>query len=169
MLMVAASVAAYHDPALAALAAATCLLACLTYVSMLARAVAARGNFRLAWVAGAAVAFGGGVWATQLVALIGYQTTLQPAFALVPGIVSLGIAIAGSALAALVQVRLPPRAGGWVARRMLAGLLLGGSIVSMHFTGMLALRRVGLMLFDGDLAVASVALGVILSAAAMVA
>jgi diguanylate cyclase (GGDEF)-like protein/PAS domain S-box-containing protein len=167
MLRVAAWFAFDHDPALVALAAAICLLACLTYFSMLGRAIAARGNAQLAWVAGAAAAFGGGIWATHFIAVIGFRTTLQPAFALAPTIVSLAIAIAGSALATAVQVRLAPRVGTPWAGRVLAGLLLGGSIAAMHFTGMLALRRAGMLLYDRDLVVASVVLGVILSAAAM--
>jgi diguanylate cyclase (GGDEF)-like protein/PAS domain S-box-containing protein len=169
MLRVAASLAYDHDPALVALAAAICLLACLTYISMLARAIAARGNAQLAWVAGAAVAFGGGAWATHFIALIGFRTTLQPEFALAPSIVSLAIAIAGSALAAAAQVRLSPRVGAPAACRVLAGLLLGASIVAMHFTGMLALRRAGMLLYDTDLVVASSVLGVTLSVAAMLA
>src|SRR5208282_2762564 len=102
VLKAAASFAFDHDPGLIALAAAICLLACLTYVSMLARASAARGNGQLAWIASAAVAFGGGVWATHFIALIGFRTTLQPEFALAPSIVSLGIAIAGTSLVAAV-------------------------------------------------------------------
>src|ERR1019366_10424276 len=78
MLRVAAWFAFDHDPALVALAAAICLLACLTYFSMLGRAIAARGNAQLAWVAGAAAAFGGGIWATHFIALIGFRTALQP-------------------------------------------------------------------------------------------
>jgi diguanylate cyclase (GGDEF)-like protein/PAS domain S-box-containing protein len=167
MLRVAAWFAFDHDPALVALAAAICLLACLTYFSMLGRAIAARGNAQLAWVAGAAAAFGGGIWATHFIALIGFRTALQPAFALAPTVVSLAVAIAGSALATAVQVRLAPRVRTPWAGRVLAGLLLGSAIAAMHFTGMLALRRAGMLLYDRDLVVASVVLGVPLSAAAM--
>jgi diguanylate cyclase (GGDEF)-like protein/PAS domain S-box-containing protein len=52
---------------------------------------------------------------------------------------------------------------------VLAGMLLGGSIAAMHFTGMLALRRAGMLLYDRDLMFASVVLGVALSLAAMLA
>ncbi|HLB98188.1 MAG TPA: EAL domain-containing protein [Acetobacteraceae bacterium] len=169
MLRVATCFAFDHDPALVALAVAICVLACLTYISMLGRATAARGNMQLAWVAGAAVAFGGGVWATHFIALIGFRAAYQPTFALAPTIVSLAIAIAGSALAAEVQVRLAPRVGAPAVCRVLAGMLLGGSIAAMHFTGMLALRRAGMLLYDRDLMFASVVLGVALSLAAMLA
>jgi diguanylate cyclase (GGDEF)-like protein/PAS domain S-box-containing protein len=169
MLRVATCFAFDHDPALVALAAAICVLACLTYISMLGRATAARGKVQLAWVAGAAVAFGGGVWATHFIALIGFRAAYQPAFALAPTIASLAIAIAGSALASEMQVRLAPRVGAPAVCRVLAGVLLGGSIAAMHFTGMLALRRAGMLLYDRDLMFASVVLGVILSLAAMVA
>ena len=168
MLRVAASLAFDHDPALVALAAAICVLACLTYFRILGRALAARGNTQFAWVVAAAIAFGGGVWATHFIALIGFRTTLQPAFALAPTIVSLAITIAGGALATFVQVLAPGIRTPW-AGRVLAGLLLGGSMAAMHFTGMLALQRAGIMLYDRELVIASIVLGVTLSAAAMAA
>src|SRR5208337_2499761 len=62
-----------------------------------------------------------------------------------------------------------PHAGMQAAWRVLAGLLLGGSIAAIHFTGMLALRRAGLVLYDKDLVIASIAFGATLSAAAMLA
>lgn len=156
-----------HDPALVALAMAICLLACLTYVNMLARAGVASGNSQRAWIAGAAVAFGGGVWATHFIALIGFKTTLQPEFALEPTIVSFCIAIIGSGLASAVQMQRPPRVGQQAAWRLLAGLILGGSIAAMHFSGMLALRRAGFVVYDTHLVIAAVALGTVLSVAAM--
>ncbi len=169
MLRVAASFALDHDPALMVLAAAICLLASLTYVSMLARATAMWGLGRFAWGAAATVAFGSGVWATDSIALIAYRTTLRPEFALTPTTAALGIAIAGCALASAVKLHRSSRSGGSVAWRILAGLLLGGSIVAMHFTGMLALHRAGLVMYDRNLVIAAVVIGVALSAAAMLA
>jgi diguanylate cyclase (GGDEF)-like protein/PAS domain S-box-containing protein len=150
------------------LAVAICLLACFTYVSMLGRAAVARGNAHLAWVAGAAVAFGSGVWATHFIALIGFRTALQPEYALAPTVLSFGIAIIGSALASIVQVHLSPHGSAASLWRVLPGALLGGSIAAMHFTGMLALRRVGLLMYDFDMVIVAIALGAVLSAAAMV-
>jgi diguanylate cyclase (GGDEF)-like protein/PAS domain S-box-containing protein len=166
MLRIASCFAFDHDPALVALAVAICPLACVTYIGMLGRAIAARGNAQLAWIVSAAVAFGGGAWATHFIALIGFRTSLQPAFALAPTILSLAIAIAGSALATSVQILAPTVRTPW-AGRVLAGSLLGGTIAAMHFTGMLALRRAGVLLYDRDLVIASVVLGVTLSAAGM--
>ncbi len=169
MLRVAADFAFDNDQALVALAAAICLLASFTYISMLARAAAVRGRGRFAWGAAAAVAVGSGVWATDFIALIGFHTTFRPEFALTPTAAALGIAIAGGALASAAKLGRPPRGRGSAACRILAGLLLGGSIAAMHFTGMLALRRVGIVMYDRNLVIIAVAIGVALSATAMLA
>jgi diguanylate cyclase (GGDEF)-like protein/PAS domain S-box-containing protein len=169
MLRIAADFALDNDQALVALAAAICLLACLTYVSLLARAAAVRGLGRLAWGAAAAVAFGSGVWATDFIALIGLRTALRPEFALAPTAAALGIGIAGCALASAVRLHRSSRGDGSVAWRILGGALLGGGIAAMHFTGMLALRRVGFMVYDATLVTTAIAIGVALSAAAMLA
>jgi diguanylate cyclase (GGDEF)-like protein/PAS domain S-box-containing protein len=167
MLRAAASFTFDHDPALVALAAAICLLACLSYVSMLARAAAVQGPGRIAWGAVAAVAFGSGVWATDFIALIAYHTTLQPEYALPQTAGALCIAITGCALASAARMHQTRRGGRPRGRRILAGLLLGSTIAAMHFTGMLALRRVGVAVYDIRLVVAAIALGAILATAAM--
>ena len=169
MLKVADCIVFDHDPRLVVLAAAICLLACLTYVGMLGRAIVAHGYGRLAWATGGAVAFGTGVWATHFIALIGFRTTLEPEFALAPTLISFGIAVVGSALASVVQVKLSAHVGTAALWRMLPGVLLGGSIAAMHFIGMVALRRVGLLFYHEGPMIAAVAVGVVLSAAAMVA
>jgi diguanylate cyclase len=167
MLRVAADFTLDNSQALVALAVAICLLASVTYVSMLARAAAMPGLGRFTWGVGAAVAFGSGVWATHFIALIGYRTTFRQEFALAPTAAALGIAIAGCALASAVKLHSFRRGDGPVALRILAGLLLGGTIAVMHFTGMLALRHAGMVMHDGNQEIAAVVIGVALSAAAM--
>lgn len=83
MLRVLAAAAFDTDPRLAELAVGVCLLACMTYVNMLAHAASAGGG-RAVWVIGAALAFGSGVWVAHFIALIGLRTVLRPAFALAP-------------------------------------------------------------------------------------
>ena len=159
---VAACLAFDHAPALMALAAIG-LLVCLTWVGMLSRAAVARGNLRLAWAIGAAAAFGGGVWATGVIALIGCRTPPRPDFTLAPALASLAVAVAASAFAAALLLRRSPRPGAAVAWRGLAGLLLGGGIAATQFAALLALRRAGQPGYDAGLMGAALALGTALA------
>jgi diguanylate cyclase (GGDEF)-like protein/PAS domain S-box-containing protein len=167
MLRVIACIAFDHDPTLVALAAAICLLTCATYVSMLARASAAHGKTRTAWTVGAAVAFGSGTWATHFVALIGYHSTLRPAFALLPTGASFCLVVLAGIVASAARLRAPPPGCPIWLWRAVAGATLGAGIAAMHYTGMVALRYAGLLVFEPALIVASIALGTTFSVAAM--
>jgi diguanylate cyclase (GGDEF)-like protein/PAS domain S-box-containing protein len=156
-----------HDPRLVAFAAGICALACLTYVNMLGRAGAAQGKARASWVAGAAMVFGIGVWTTHFIAIIGFRSALQPEYALQPTLESLLMAIVGSGAASAIWALMPQAGRSARTVRAVAGLLLGLTIAAMHFIGMTALRRAGLVIHDRTLVAAAIAVGVVLSVAAM--
>jgi len=72
MLKVLACIEQDHDFRLLLLAALVCAIGCYTTVSVTARARAATGRARLAWGAGASIAFGACVWSTHFVAMLAY-------------------------------------------------------------------------------------------------
>jgi diguanylate cyclase (GGDEF)-like protein/PAS domain S-box-containing protein len=127
-----------HDPRLVGLAALVCLLAAITAVSLLARAQGAAGRVRAGWLCGAGMAFGAGVWATHLIAMLGYLPTTGLGFGLgydVPLVaLSLAVALAATTAAFAVAMR------GGLAWAAAGGAMLGLGIGSMHFLGVAALQ-----------------------------
>jgi NO-binding membrane sensor protein with MHYT domain len=73
MLRVLGCVTEQHDVWLVGVAALVCALACVTSLSLLGRGLMPGGTWLPSWRAGAAVTFGGGVWATHFVAMLAYR------------------------------------------------------------------------------------------------
>jgi diguanylate cyclase (GGDEF)-like protein/PAS domain S-box-containing protein len=129
-------IAQQHDLRLVMLAAAVCLIACWTSMSMYGRALASNGWVHIAWLHATAFGFGSGVWATHFIAELAYRSEWPIGFA--PGLtgLSLGIAIAGGLLGFAVAASQPRRKWAILA----GGALLGLAIAVMHYTGMAAVR-----------------------------
>ena len=155
MLRLYACVTEQHDLRLVALAAFVCLLASLTTVGLLRRALATLGRMRLAWLAAGAVAFGGGIWATHFIALLAYLPAMGLGYSVPLTVLSLACAIAGCLLAFTLAVRGQPD-GRCVA---VGGIVLGAAIGAMHFVGMMALRPDGIVTFAPAGVVIALAVG----------
>jgi diguanylate cyclase (GGDEF)-like protein/PAS domain S-box-containing protein len=151
-----------HDLRLVALAGVVCFLASFAAVSLMHRARVSAGAARAIWVATAGAATGCGIWATHFIAMLAYDPGIVIGYALVPTIASLVIAIAvtsgGLALAINGQARWAAPAGGGI---------VGGGVACMHYLGMSALELPGRITWSADLVVASIALGIVLGAAAV--
>jgi len=148
-----------HDLRLVVLAGVLCLFACVTAMSMLARARLATRGTRVIWLIAAGTVAGCGIWGTHFIAMLayvaGFPVAYDPALTLASVIVaismcSLGFAIALSPLGATV--------GGAVA---------GAAIGSMHYIGMAAVRAPAVAIWDPWYVVSSVLIGVALMASGM--
>ena len=134
-----------HDAKLVILSILIAVLASFTALSLAGRVRAGLGWARWVWLAGAAVALGGGIWSMHFVAMLafrlpGMEMSYDPWLTLL----SLGIAIAftGAGFAALEQ---RPE----TARRIVpAGVLMGAGVVAMHYLGMAAMRMDAAMHYD---------------------
>ncbi len=165
MVRVLACITQQHDPSLVVLAAIICLLASVTAVSLLRRALASFGRVRVAWLAGAAISFGGGVWATHFIAMLAYLPAAGFGYAIHRTLVSLLLAIVGGFVAFAVAF------SRWPAglRLALGGLLLGTSIGGMHILGMAALRPAHLVSFAGGYVAAALLIAVLAAGATLAA
>lgn len=105
----------------------------------------ARGRGRALRLASAALALGLGIWAQHFTAMLAYRLPIPFAYdgAIVAVALAGTLAAAGGALALLGRAR-PPARGAWLA----AGALVGTAIVSLHYTGMAALRVAALPTHD---------------------
>jgi diguanylate cyclase (GGDEF)-like protein len=121
-----------HNLWLVGLAAGLCLIGSIITFRLYRRLRAAEKGTRLAWTFMGAVATGATIWCTHFVAMIAYEPGTNISYEPVLTGVSLGVAIAGSAVAL------------WVASRTLrasaeiGGVLFGLTVVAMHYTGMAA-------------------------------
>lgn len=151
-----------HDWRLVALAGTVCFLASIVAVSLFQRARAAKGRARLLWLSLDAAAAGFGIWATHFIAMLAYAPGNHAGYDLGPTLLSLLIAAlitgAGQGIALL---------GSRPGTIALGGAFVGGGIAAMHYTGMMALELPDDISWSAHLVVASVAVGMAISALAL--
>jgi len=152
-----------HDFKLVLLAGIICAVASFTAFQIYQRAKASMGSQRIGWLFLAGVATGAGIWATHFVAMLSFQPGLPVSYEPVLTGVSLIIAIAvttfGFAISAYASSK---------AITALGGMVIGGGIASMHYTGMRAFQIPGHVEWDITLAHSAVILGILFSSAALV-
>ncbi len=156
MLRLVGCVTQQHDIRLVGMAVLVCLLACGVALNLFGRALAAAGRERAVWLAGVALAFGGGVWATHFVAMLAYRPGIPFGFSLPLTLLSLLLPVAGAGLAFGTLANAPRDA----AARLVAGALLGVSVSAMHLTGMAAMQVAARVQYDLPTVVAAVLIGV---------
>jgi len=126
-----------HDPALVALSVLIAILASYTALDLATRLRAAQGKVRLAWLGGAAVAMGGGIWSMHFVAILAFSLPgvaigLDPTQTFLSFVLPIGITALGFLIVDTEKLTLP--------RLLFSGLIMGLGIVGMHYTGMGAMR-----------------------------
>ncbi|MPZ12671.1 MAG: PAS domain S-box protein, partial [Kiloniellaceae bacterium] len=157
MLNIAGCIINEHDLSLVIVAGIICMLASHTSFSLLHRAMQQQSSQRHLWLAAAAVAMGGGVWATHFVAMVAYRTPLLTGYDLPLTVLSAALAIGFSGL------------GLWLALaglRVLGGAVAGAMIAAMHYTGMAASEGWFTIQWDHGYVAASIVIGIGLSALA---
>ena len=148
-----------HDLRLVGLAGLICLLASVTAIELLARALPAEGRAKATWIVATGFVTGCGVWATHFVAMLAYRTHLALGFDL--ALTALSVVIAVVAATAGVAIAVLWRQG------LLGGAVVGVAIGAMHYTGMAALVGPVQMRWDADFVVASLLLGTVFGAVAV--
>jgi diguanylate cyclase (GGDEF)-like protein/PAS domain S-box-containing protein len=151
-----------HDWRLVVLAGCVCFLTSLAATNLFKRVRATDGRSRTAWLLAAGVMTGCGTWATHFIAMLAYAPGFPISYDLTITLLSLCVAIlvvtAGFAVALVGGARWGGLAGGALA---------GIGIACMHYMGMASLRMPAQIVWDPDLVVTSVLLGILLGAAAL--
>lgn len=163
MLKVVGCFAGAHDLRLVVLAALICSLASFTAVQLLGRARASKKRGRVLWIVVTATACGFGIWATHFIAMLAFDPGVPSGYDLSETVLSLVLAmvLTGLGFAVAVRSRLTFDAA-------LGGAVVGGGIATMHYTGMAAFRIGGHIVWDAGLAAASILIGAVFGAAALV-
>jgi diguanylate cyclase len=162
MLAVYSCITDAHDLRLVGLAAVICALASFAAITLLLHVRKSAGKARHIWLAVSAVATGFGIWATHFIAMLAFEPGLPTGYNVALTILSLigAIALTGVGLTVALSTSLP-------GAPALGGMIVGGGIAVMHYTGMAAFEIQGRVLWDPALVAASVALGEIFGALAL--
>ncbi len=153
-----------HDWRLVVLAGLVCFLASCAAVSLMHRAVAARGRARTAWITTAGAATGCGIWATHFIAMLAYDPGIVLGYSVVLTVMSLVVAIAITSCGLALAINGRPK---WSAP--LGGGIVGGGVACMHYLGMSAVELPGYITWSADLVVVSILLGIVFGVGAIAA
>ena len=150
-----------YDYRLVALSLLIAVFASFAALEMLRRTPGS--EHRRAWTTLAAVMFGLGVWAMHFIGMLAFR--LECAVGYEPWLTGLSMlpAIVAAAVALHVSARATPRAGGL----LFGGVVLGGGIGLMHYSGMAAIRLPGVLYYDPSLFAMSLLAAVVLAVAAL--
>jgi diguanylate cyclase (GGDEF)-like protein len=160
MLRVYACIVEEHDLRLVVLAGCICLLAAFAAFSIVEQGRRAASH-RAAWLVAAGFVSGIGIWSTHFIAMLAFEPNLPIGYD------------AGLTLVSVVAAMVLAGAGWWLSLRperwapAAAGAVIGGGIGAMHYTGMAAVTLAGRFVWDTTMVAASVAIGMLLSAAAV--
>jgi NO-binding membrane sensor protein with MHYT domain/GAF domain-containing protein len=125
-----------HNPALVVLSVVIATLASYVALDLAGRVTAARGQARLWWLVGGAVAMGLGIWSMHFTAMLAFQLPIPIKYDVPTVLLSLLAAIGAAGLALFIvsrdTMRWPSLLGG--------GVFMGGAIAAMHYIGMEAMR-----------------------------
>jgi len=151
-----------HDWRFVLLAGFVCFLASFVTVDLFRRAREGEERNRWIWILSAGVAGAGGIWATHFIAMLAYHPGVPTAFDM--GSTALSLVVA----ATLVSLGLAVAAEGSQLHSAVGGASVGLGVASMHYVGMSALEIPGRTSWSSGLVIASVALGALFGAAALV-
>ena len=154
---------ASYDPALVALSIAVAVFASYTSLDLASRINAASGRGRAAWLIGAAVALGGGIWSMHFIAMLAFSLGMPVAYGADITIGSLVAAMAATGTGLYVVNRWPRRRGALLA----AGGFTGVGVAAMHYTGMLAMQMNATIAYDPLLFAISIGIAVTAATAAL--
>ncbi|SOC19804.1 putative bifunctional diguanylate cyclase/phosphodiesterase [Stappia indica] len=151
MLDVIACITVDHNLALVALAAGMCVVGAWISFRLFQRARDTEGWTRTGWLFLNGMATGSSIWCTHFIAMLAYETQTAVYFNATLTILSLFLAIVGTALGFALACsglfRFAPEAGG---------IVIGAAVATMHYLGMAGYRVDGLIHWNQNYVVASV-------------
>ncbi|MFN4282902.1 MAG: MHYT domain-containing protein [Alphaproteobacteria bacterium] len=149
--------------ALVVLSVAVAVFASFVALDIAGRLREARGRARLWWLALAACAMGGGIWAMHFIAMLSFDLGLPVRYdmSLTVGSLLVAIVVTGAGLAIAGAGRRSR------ARLALGGVLMGLGVAAMHYVGMMAMRMDATIDYDPALFALSVAIAIVAATAAL--
>jgi PAS domain S-box-containing protein len=125
-----------YDYGLVALSVLIAVMASHAALDLGGRITAARGWIRLVWLTTGATAMGIGIWSMHYVGMLAFTLPVPVLYDRPTVLLSLLPGVFASAVALFVVSR---RSIGWL-RGVAGGVVMGGGIATLHYTGMAAMR-----------------------------
>jgi len=125
-----------YDPWLVAMSVLIAIFAAGAALDLAGRVTASRGQPRVFWLAGGALAMGLGIWSMHYTGMLAFRLPVPVLYHVPTALVSLAAAVLASAVALYVASR--ERLS--LLRTLGGSLAMGGGIAAMHYTGMAAMR-----------------------------
>ena len=144
------------------LAAFMCITGSWIATRLFQRTFIEQGRLRLHWCFISSVTAGAAVWATHFIAMLGYQPGVPVTFDGTLTIVSVLIAVAGTAIGLMLAA-----SRNRVIAAICGGGAIGMAIAAMHYVGMFAYRADGVVSWQPSYVIASLICAAVLSAAAV--
>jgi PAS domain S-box-containing protein len=152
-----------YDPYLVALSFAVACLASYTALDLGGRIRVSGRWARLAWLATAAIAMGGGIWSMHFIAMLAFFMPMPVSFDFGLTLLSLVVAIGVTGLGFFMIGTRRATALQFVP----SGIFMGIGIAAMHYTGMAAMRMPADLRYDRVLVALSVLIAIGASIAAL--
>ncbi|WP_448205544.1 hybrid sensor histidine kinase/response regulator [Azospirillum sp. sgz302134] len=152
----------YYDPFLVVLSVVVASFGSYVALDLASHAREARRGGS-AWLAGAALALGAGIWSMHFVGMLAFRAPMPVAYDIGLTALSFLLAVAVSGTGLFAVARGVPRR----ATLPVAGALTGLGIVGMHYVGMAGVRMPARLGYDPGLVALSVAIAVAASTAAL--
>src|SRR3990167_5997054 len=131
-----AELASHYDLSLVALSVVIAIMAAYVAIDLAGRVTNSQGRPRLLWLAGGAAAMGTGIWSMHFIGMLAFSLPI-PVHYHAPTVAFSLLAAVIASLIALVVVSEPTLA---LSRLAAGGVLMGAAIVTMHYSGMAAMR-----------------------------
>ncbi len=152
-----------YDPTLVALSYGVAVAASYTALELARRVSESRGIEALIWLGAGAFSMGVGIWTMHFVGMLAFSLAMPFSYDVFITFLSLLVGIAASAFAIFIA----SRKRNSHAKIGLSGLLLGGGIAGMHYTGMAAMRMDATIEYDMDIVALSIVIAVVAACAAI--
>lgn len=117
------------------------------------------------WLAAAALAMGGGVWSMHFIAMLGFDPGSPVSYEIGLTVLSFLLAVVGTGAAFFFA----SRPGVTRSGILLAGVMMGLAVCTMHYVGMAALRTAGSLGYNPALVVLSGVVAIVASTTALFA
>jgi diguanylate cyclase (GGDEF)-like protein len=115
------------------------------------------------WLAGGAIAMGGGIWSMHFIGMLAFSLPIALSYDVSTTLVSLGVAIAIAGFALWIAGR--PHTS--LAHLAISAIVMGLGICAMHYSGMNAIQVLPMITYELDLLLASVGIAIGASFAAL--
>jgi PAS domain S-box-containing protein len=152
-----------YDYRLVTLSVLIAVCAAYSALELAGRTTVASGKWRIAWLAGGAIAMGFGIWSMHYVGMLAFSLPIPVLYDWPTVLLSLIAAIVASGVALFVSSRSQMT---W-SRALVGSVIMGSGISTMHYTGMAAMRMTAMCDYDLWVVTLSVVLAIAISLAAL--